>query len=223
MTIRIHTLALRMSLAYLIESREGLVLVDAGLRGEAGKILKRMQTLGRDDLRLIFITHAHIDHYGSAAELRRITGAPIAIHHADARAMEAGETRLGSPRGIGRLIGLFLPLMESVAGPEPAEADLLLDDGSNLGVEGLDAKVLHTPGHTFGSTTLLIENRLAFSGDLVTTTGRPHIQRAFAEDWSLIPSSFDRLRSTKPEWVYPGHGRQPLSGHNLLRMSHVRV
>jgi glyoxylase-like metal-dependent hydrolase (beta-lactamase superfamily II) len=106
----VHTLSMGMSLAYLVEGTAGMILVDAGLPGDEAKVLRKMKSLGRDDLRLIFITHAHIDHYGSAAALRTLTGARIAIHRSDAEAMAGGETRLGTARGWGRLVGIFLPL-----------------------------------------------------------------------------------------------------------------
>jgi len=97
---------------------------------------------------------------------------------------------------------------------------MLLEDGQGLDEFGLDALVLHTPGHTLGSTCLMVEDRLAFSGDLVTTTGGPHVQRAFAEDWTLIGPSVRRLQEVGPEWTYPGHGRQLLSGADLQRLKH---
>ena len=213
--IRIHKIPLRMSLAYLVESDHGLVLVDAGLRGEEKRILAAMSRIERHDLRLIYITHAHLDHYGSAAALRRETGAPIAVHHADEPAMAAGETRLGQARGQGRILGALLPLVHPLLRPEPAEADILLEDGQHLHDYGLNGYVLHTPGHTLGSTCLVAEERLAFSGDLVTSTGGPHVQRAFAEDWDQIPTSVRRLQAVSPELVYPGHGRKLLPGSAL--------
>ncbi len=63
---------------------DGAVLVDAGLPGYAGPILAKLEELGHPDLRLIYITHAHVDHYGSAAAVQRATGAPIAVHADDA-------------------------------------------------------------------------------------------------------------------------------------------
>jgi hydroxyacylglutathione hydrolase len=204
-----------MASAYLIESETGLVLVDAGLPGCERRVLRRMRALGRDDLRLVFITHAHLDHYGSAASLRRLTRAPIAIHRADGGAMARGETPIGSVRGRGRLLWGLLRLFEPYLRPEPTYPDLLLDDGDDLYAHGLDAVVLHTPGHTPGSSCLIVEGRLAFVGDLLSTTGRPHVQRYFAEDWSLIPAGVARLQALGPAGVYPGHGRCPLSGDAL--------
>ena len=213
--IRVHRIPLRMSLAYLVESDGGLVSVDAGIRGEEKRILAAMSRIGRHDLRLIYITHAHLDHYGSAAALRRETGAPIAVHRLDGPAMAAGETRLGEARGQGRILGALLPLVHPLLRPEPAEADILLEDDQRLDGYGLDGRILHTPGHTLGSTCLVVEERLAFSGDLVTSTGGPHIQRAFAEDWEAVPNSVRRLQDVKPEWVYPGHGRRVISSVDL--------
>ena len=213
--IRVHKIRLRMSLAYLVESDDHSILVDAGLRGEEGRILGAISRLGCRELGLIYITHAHLDHYGSAAAVKRATGAPIAIHKADAPAMMTGETRLGSARGQGRILAAILPLVNPLLRPEPVQADILLDDDQKLDRFGLKLLALHTPGHTVGSTCLIIEERIAFSGDLVTTTGRPHVQRAFAEDWGQIPQSVRKLQQVDPKWVYPGHGRRPLSGQAL--------
>ena len=218
MSLQIHSLSMGMVQAYLIESEAGLVLVDAGMPGQEQTVLRCMEALERDDLRLIFLTHAHFDHYGSASALRRLTGASIAIHRADAEAMARGETRLGSVRGRGRLVRALLPLLASILQAEPTRADLLLDDGDDLGAFGLDAAVLHTPGHTPGSSCLLVEGRLAFVGDLLSATGQPHVQRFFAHDWSLIPGSLARLQAQRPEWTFTGHGRRAVSGEVLQRL-----
>ena len=60
-----------------------------------GHILNVMSKLDRRDLRLIYFTHAHLDLYGSAAAIRRLTSAAIAVHHAGGQAMAGGETRGG--------------------------------------------------------------------------------------------------------------------------------
>lgn len=216
--MRVHAVPMGLAMAYLIESDAGLVLVDAGFPRQERRVLRRMHRLGRRDLRLIFVTHAHLDHYGSAAALRRETGARIAVHRADGQAMARGETPLGSTRGRGRLTQALLPLLLPLLGPEPTPADLLLEDGDDLGVEGLDARVLHTPGHTPGSSCLVVGGRVAFAGDLLSTTGRPHPQRTYAHDWLLIPKSLARLQALEPRRVYAGHGRRPLSGQALQRI-----
>ncbi len=217
MSPRVHIITMGIAPAYLIESSTGLALVDAGLPGYERWVLRRMQRLGRDDLRLIYITHAHLDHYGSAAAVRRLTGAPVAIHRADADVMARGETPVGATRGRGRVMWPILHRFERLLPHEPTPPDVLLDDGDGLRAFGLDAVVVHTPGHTPGSTCLVVEGRLAFVGDLLANSILPRVQDAYAHDWSLIPQSLARVQALEPEWVYPGHGR-PLSGKTLQQM-----
>ena len=215
---RVHSLRLGLGQAYLVEFSRGMVLVDSGSPGQEGKVVHALLRLGRTDLRLIFITHAHLDHYGSAAALRRISGAPVAIHRLDAAAMAQAQTDVGRARSFGHLIRIALPLAESLLNPEPLQADLLLEDGDDLDVPGIDARVLHVPGHTAGSACLIVQDRLAFAGDLILTTGYPRAQKFFAQDWSLVPSSVRRLQALHPEWVYPGHGKSALSGNELQKL-----
>lgn len=163
-----------MAFCHLVESSEGLVLIDAGSPGKEHEILRHLKRLGRDDLRLILITHAHLDHYGSAAALRRETGALVAIHAADAEPMAKGETRLGSARYWGFFIKLILPWVEKRVGPEPVAADILLADGDDLRQFGLPGRIVHTPGHTPGSCSVIVSDGIAFVGDLVSPMGRPH-------------------------------------------------
>ncbi len=96
--VKIHRINMGASNAYLIETDDGMVLVDAGLPFSEWLVLRMMKEIGRDDLSLIYITHAHIDHYGSAKALSEKTGAPIAIHKDDASAMAQGRTELGTVR-----------------------------------------------------------------------------------------------------------------------------
>ena len=91
MNINIHPLTLGFVQAYLIETPNGLFLVDCGMPGQQKNILPVMQRLGCQDLKLIFITHAHADHTGSAAALKKLTGAQVAIHRLDAEALRTAK------------------------------------------------------------------------------------------------------------------------------------
>jgi glyoxylase-like metal-dependent hydrolase (beta-lactamase superfamily II) len=215
-TLRIHYVAAGAANVYLLEVAEGLVMVDAGLSYAAGTIQNRIEQLG-GTLCLIFITHAHIDHYGAAAELRRITGAPIAIHSADAAAMAAGETQLGNVRNW-EWTERPLPMVERMIKVEPTAANILVEDGERLTECGLDATVIHTPGHTAGSSTLLVDEAYAFAGDLISTAGGLHVQTSYAQDWSQIAPSIDKLRALEPAYVFPGHGREAVTDEIFQQM-----
>jgi glyoxylase-like metal-dependent hydrolase (beta-lactamase superfamily II) len=213
MELRIHSIRMGVSVAHLVETELACTLVDAGMPGTERAVLRRMRKIGREDLKLVYITHAHIDHYGSAAGLRRLTGAALAIHRSDAQSLAHGDSPIGSARGFGRLVlslmGRKLPRVEATP------ADLMLDDGDVLDLGGSTATVLHTPGHTDGSSCLIVGGRLAFAGDLLAGRARLRLQSTFATDWSLLPTSLHRLQEANPELVYTSHTSRPARGEAL--------
>lgn len=216
-SLAVHALPLGGSNAYLLETAKGVTLIDAGLPLSEETILARLTQIGRTDLRLIFITHAHVDHYGSAAALRRTTGAAIAVHHADAADLAAGRSRLGMIRGRSWTQNA-MPMLERLIRVEPTEADLLLEEGRLPAAFGLDACIVHTPGHTAGSCTLLVEGGYAFVGDLISTQRKPHVQAAYAQDWSQIRAGVEKVRRLRPLRLFPGHGLSSISQEMLAAL-----
>lgn len=212
MKLEVHLISLRMSNAYVIELPSALVLVDAGSPGDAKKIRSKLTAFTDKPLRLIYITHAHLDHYGAAASIQRATNAPLMIHAEDAEALSKGETHLGHVRGRGRLTAALMPIARRLFPVGPVTADYVIQGGQDLQDFGFPGYVLHTPGHTPGSTSLIVDGRLGFVGDLISTFGVPHTQHLYANDWSEIEKSLERLKTLDLEWLYPGHGRRPLSG-----------
>jgi hydroxyacylglutathione hydrolase len=103
-------------------------------------------------LKEIICTHTHIDHVGAIFELQQKAGTPASIHQADLFLFEQLETQaqwLGIPA------------------PKKGVIDRFLNDGSSVACNGVELGILHTPGHTPGSTCFLLENRLniLFAGD----------------------------------------------------------
>jgi hydroxyacylglutathione hydrolase len=213
--MNIHPLTLGFVQAYLIETPGGLVLVDCGMPRQEGAILRAVEQLGCGGLRLIFITHAHADHYGSAAALVRLTGAPVAIHRADAQAMANGETPIRGAKGLNRAITSLALRLDPTP---PVRADVLLDDGDSLAQYGVPGIVVHTPGHTAGSCCLVLEDGTAFLGDMLAARRKPNLQRTYIEDPEQLRASYTRLQGLKLAKVYAGHGAHVLTGEELNRL-----
>jgi DNA-binding beta-propeller fold protein YncE len=98
---RVEPLSLTMVNAYLLMG-DHPVLVDTGRPGDGPQILDGLERLGIEpsSLALILLTHGHSDHAGTAAELRELTGAPIAVHRADFGMIEQGTNDPVAPTGI---------------------------------------------------------------------------------------------------------------------------
>ncbi len=77
---------------WIIRSRKGAVLVDAGYDRQESRFIYALRRMGYRprDLRLIVITHAHLDHFGALAAIKRYTGATIIVHESEAEHLRTG-------------------------------------------------------------------------------------------------------------------------------------
>ncbi len=216
--MQIHSLLAGIANVHLIDDGHGIVIVDAGLQGMARPILRAVKRLGYSprDVRLILLTHVHLDHAGSAAELRRRTGTPIAAHRGDAQYARTGKHRIPIGRGAAGVSSKWLAdRMDLECKYEPFEPDVWLEEGQSLGDFGVEGYLLHTPGHTQGSVTLALEDGVTFIGDALINlfkVGYP----MYWEDPDAARESGRRIQSLKPRILYSGHGRA-FSGQELDR------
>lgn len=206
----IYPIRLRISMAYVLLG-ERAVIVDTGCPGEEERILGGMRRYNLDPQRvaLLLHTHAHLDHAGSTRALQSRLRVPAAVHAADAPKMRAGDSRPLVPlRLSSRVLSLFLnPRFPAV------EPDLLLDEGYSLAEFGLPATVLHTPGHTPGSISILFEDGRAIAGDLMmggSLGGAFHPfdpgYHYYAEDLAELRRSIRKLLDRGAKTIYLGHG-----------------
>ena len=185
------------TLAYLAVGSETL-LVDTGVSRLEKPILQAVRATGvrPETIDRIVLTHYDYDHSGSAAQLARALDAPVAIHRADAALVSDPST---SP-GLRRL--LYHRPVPQVLRWEPPEIATTLEDGDTLG----DWRVMHTPGHTPGSISL-VRDDVGIVGDaLVFRRGRliPNV-RHLAIDLAAQEASTQRLADTGLRTVLPGH------------------
>lgn len=192
------------------------VLVDSGMPGSAPKILAALAREGfaPSDVSLILITHRHVDHIGSAAALKRATGAPVAVHTLDADGLRHGDGGPRPPTGWGgRLFDLTgLP----GASAEPCEPDIIIERDFALNSYGVPGGiVLHTPGHTYGSVSALLPDSNVLAGDLAIggilfLGGIMRLGHArkppFEDDPLVVRQSLLQLLDRGASRFYVGHG-----------------
>jgi glyoxylase-like metal-dependent hydrolase (beta-lactamase superfamily II) len=143
--------------AYLLDTGDGLALIDTGIADSAPTILEAVRSIGRQpaDIRRILVTHCHADHSGSVAELKRLTGAPAAMHPVDAAMVREGKSRRPlrpAPGLVNALVGRLLLLALAPTAVEAADIEQEVQDGETL-AGGLRA--IHVPGHCAGQLAFL--------------------------------------------------------------------
>lgn len=170
-------------------SREAIV-IDPGDEIEA--VLEILQKHGLTAKQIV-ITHAHIDHVGGAMKLKAATGAPILLNQNDTALLK------------------MLDLQAAWLGmraPGVVEIDQSLKDGDVVRVSGIEANVLHTPGHTEGSVCLLFEpQKTLVAGDTLFagSIGRTDLPGGSYD--KIIRSLHDKVLVLADDiQVVPGHG-----------------
>lgn len=238
--------------AYLIEDGAGLVLIDTGWRTPEtiAALEAAFAGLGRTpaDLQAIVLTHAHPDHCGLAAQLRALSGAPIALHPADApladparrwgevfmRKSAAWFARHGMPED--EQGGVRRARQTLVERNPPFVPDRALADGEELALGPFRFRVLWCPGHAPGQVCLH-EERAGFliAGDHVLPHISPNVGSYTGEEGDPLGDFLDslaRVREVPVDRILPGHGEpfaglaarvDELAAHHEARLSAIRA
>ena len=169
------------------------MVVDPG--AEVDKIIEMLDILNAD-LKYIYLTHCHGDHIGGVSELQKKKGGKILIHRFDADGLTNPDISLTNYLGIDASF----------------EPDSRLNDGDLLHLGDLELKVIHTPGHTKGGTSLYCKKEgFLISGDTLFrgTWGRTDLPTGSLED---IMESITKKLLVLPgkTIVYPGHGKSTM-------------
>ncbi len=165
---RIIPLKLGFSDAHLVLDEQA-ILIDTGFNVtiEHYRSLFSLAGIKPQDITLLVITHGHADHYGNVRLLKELTGAPVLCHTQAAQALQTGIDEAIIPcKGLGesvwKQIKNHLPRTSSTIMP-----DLLAGKTFDLTPYGVAGKILHTPGHTPGSLSVLLNSGEAIVGDLI--------------------------------------------------------
>jgi len=217
----VHRLTQGVCNFYLIEEGGKLVLVDAGAPADQKILTGTVSRLGRrlEDLDAILITHAHSDHTGFAERERTEAGSDVWIHAADEAVAKGGKPRKNEGKITSYLLrGEFYRTAFSLLRRGGAKIVPIAEVSTFADREALDVpgrpRVAHAPGHTPGTSVIVLEERrVALTGDALVTrnpfTGRvgPQIMPSgLNQDTEEALRSLDRLEGIAADLVLPGHG-----------------
>jgi len=199
------------TVCFLIKG-DGWILVDTGIKvdGEFYDNLFKENSIDPREIRLIIITHGHSDHFANIDYLKRVTGAKVLCHR---NAAEALRTGISSPVVPANAIGwIFSKILKGdVPDYRPVEPDILMDDSFELRPYGVNGKLIHTPGHTDCSISVLLDSGEAFTGDMVMCSPSSSkkeipLSAIFATDKPKLLQSMRTVVDSGAKTVYGSHG-----------------
>ena len=193
--------------SYLLHTGAGFILIDTGCANRRTFFENRLQIAGcrKGDLNLIILTHGDFDHSGNAAYLRQVFGSKIAMHHDDSGMVEQRDIFFNRRMGnwFSRKVASSLFCFRRSDAFTP---DVYLEDGDDLSGYGLDARIVHIPGHSRGSVGIYTGSGSLFCGDLVVNGSKPFINNLI-DDREVAVASVRKMKTLPVHTVYPGHGK----------------
>jgi glyoxylase-like metal-dependent hydrolase (beta-lactamase superfamily II) len=222
MNTKIFSFRLGLNSCYLIQGRD-IVMIDGGMPKKLKRFKKELSKLNirPDEIKLIVLTHSHFDHSGSASEIRTLTGAKIAIHESEATNLENGGMIV--PKGVntwGKITQpLFFPIFKRISFPKFKPDILISDKQFSLAEFGIDGNIVHTPGHTLGSISVILDSGEAFVGCMAHNGIPFRLQPGlpiYAQDINALKKSWKMLIDRGVKIIYPGHGK-PFRGEIIIK------
>ena len=192
--LKIYTFIGEATNCYVIFDEESKEIMCIDPAGDVDKIENLIKNVFKGKLKYIYLTHCHGDHIAGVNELKRRCGGKILIHRIDSEGLNNVDINLTEYIGLQDI---------------ELEADSRVDDNDLIHLGDLEFRVIHTPGHTAGSTSLYCEKeKCLFSGDTIFagTWGRTDLPTSSRE--AIMNSIVNKILNLPDDtFIYPGHGK----------------
>ena len=189
---------------YLVTQGQSAILVDTGLKGFEKQILSACE---EKQVKLIVLTHGHIDHVQNASFLAKQLQVPIAMHENDIPLLKDNLCREMKASGLrGRMVRFFSVWGAKMTNLDSFVPDILLKEGDRLNEFGVDAKVIELPGHTAGSIGLKVGEDSLLVGDALMNMFKPE-KTLLYEEYEKVLESARKIEAMGDMKIYFGHGK----------------
>jgi hydroxyacylglutathione hydrolase len=222
--------------SYVIDG-ESIIVVDISFPSNAKAIVRFVQNVMRrdiSDIKLVVLTHSHIDHTNGVDYMVDVTGATVAAH-VNSKDYLTGRSAIPIPSW--HYLAGFFHFLWSHGLPRPSLSDIFsmpwagipgirkalkskvaywLEDAQRLPYNP-EWQVIHTPGHTFDSICLYSsQERALITGDtIINLDGELRLNKLLQLDRRALMASLEKLKRLDIYYLYPGWGA-PISGHGLI-------
>lgn len=203
---------------YVIKGVDGDILIDTGFIGMKRKIKKY---LDKFNIKLIVLTHAHVDHSWNASYLKKLYNCKILMSREDI--VNIDNSNINSKPSLKRykawtkLMNKGMKLLKQ----KEFTPDIIIDEDTSITACGINLDIINLKGHTNGSIGVLYKNNL-FAGDSLVNRKRTHSQIAFQnQNNECAIKSFRKIIDLNPKMIYVGHDK-PIDNDKLM-ISYERI
>jgi len=193
---------------FLLTNGEKNILIDTSPKFIWKKLVKRLKLLEVNQIDYLILTHTHYDHTENSKKIREKYSSKIIVHKDEASYLTSGENIL--PNGTNAItkliIRLFAKQFMSKFRYEPCQYDYLVDSVFDLSNIGFNAYIMHTPGHTIGSMSIIIDDNIAIVGDTMFGVFKWSVFPPYANNITQMIDSWGKLLKTNCLVFIPAHG-----------------
>ena len=193
---------------FLITNSIKTILVDTSPEYMWKILQRRLDSLQIKEIDLLILTHSHFDHAANAARIKERYKSRVIIHQTEASYLATGDNILpaGTNSFTKLLVKTFAKPFEHKARYSACNHDLTFDEYFDLSDYGINGYLVHTPGHSPGSISVIIDNEVALVGDTMFGVFWWTVFPPFASDQDLMVKSWGKLLKTKCRIFIPSHG-----------------
>ena len=189
---------------YILEENGNSVLVDTSRTKYREKILSACR---KSNIRLIVLTHAHMDHCQNAAFISEKLNVPIAICRADEELIKDNMLQPLHAKTLAGKAVLFFSVKSFYRDEiQPFAPEVYLQDGDSLEKFGISAKIVALPGHTKGSIGIDLGKDGIIVGDALMNMFYPTVSMLY-HDYEQMLESAKKISGMGERIVYFGHGK----------------
>jgi glyoxylase-like metal-dependent hydrolase (beta-lactamase superfamily II) len=207
---------------FLLTNGEKNILIDTSPKSQRKKLARRLNELGINNIDYLILTHAHFDHAGNAKFIQEKFGARVVIHKSEGSYLSSGSNPMLAGTNIFTkiIIKLFGFMLAEKLLYEPCLPDILINDKFDFNDIGFKAYILHTPGHSPGSMSVIVDDEVAIVGDAMFGVFPWSVFPPYGDDSKLMIKSWGKLLETNCRVFLPSHGRA--DSRKLLKMGYEK-
>ncbi|MFT8314591.1 MAG: MBL fold metallo-hydrolase [Clostridium sp.] len=198
--------------SFLVSNGEKYILIDTGRKNKWKELKNKLDELGvnENSIDSLILTHTHFDHAENAYNIKENYKANLIVHKSEEDFIRNGNNPVikGTNLATGFITRILGESLRKFYKYKAVTCDIVVEDNFNLVDLGFEAYILHTPGHSIGSLSIIIDNEIAIVGDTMFGVFRNSVFPPYAEDKITMIKSWKKLLNTGCSLFIPAHGTE---------------